>query len=53
MRMEFGMWNVIAKGYERSQFEFDVKLAEMESATQGKLVVAKGQEQASSKLQQK
>lgn len=32
---------------ERSQLELDVKLAEMESATQGKLAVAKGQEQAS------
>ena len=32
---------------KRSQLELDVKLAEMESATQEKLAVAKGQEQAS------
>ena len=31
----------------RSQVELDVKLAEMESTTQEKLAVAKGQEQAS------
>jgi len=43
-------WNLACERHcqrIRSQLELDVKLAEMESATQGKLAVAKGQEQAS------